>query len=340
MFPSIRRALTPARRAALRAVAASGERASRMPVRISGLAAPAPGPGWLARVTAPTSWWTGASNSGRTLDILERTRRTANAVSMRKRARPMGRQIRRGRPARRTMPCPTARRSGRRRADARAGRATAPAPLSPRAWCRRGPRLATAGRRARLRRLRGCAAVRARLDMPVHRRKRSRLRACRPARGLCLAHDLAAGRRRGADARAGRAPPAPLSPRASRRGRRGPRAALQDGAGSILHPRSQAAGARPRWRGRAVIAAGSRAGRPDAKTGADGRIPDALTADYWPHPLTAAGRETVPAVVPPGATLADLVGDMLPGIELDASIDGRACRARPGRARGSARGRS
>ena len=32
----------------------------------------------------------------------------------------------------------------------------------------------------------------------------------------------------------------------------------------------------------------------------------------------------MPAVVPPGATLADLVGDMLPGIELDASIDGRA----------------
>ncbi|MCY4555624.1 MAG: MoaD/ThiS family protein, partial [Chloroflexi bacterium] len=50
-----------------------------------------------------------------------------------------------------------------------------------------------------------------------------------------------------------------------------------------------------------------------------------ITADLWPHPLTAAGRETVPAVVPPGATLADLVGDMLPGdIELDATIDGRA----------------
>ena len=39
----------------------------------------------------------------------------------------------------------------------------------------------------------------------------------------------------------------------------------------------------------------------------------AVTADIWPHPLTAAGRETCPAVVPPGATLADLIAGTLPG---------------------------
>ena len=35
----------------------------------------------------------------------------------------------------------------------------------------------------------------------------------------------------------------------------------------------------------------------------------AVITDYWPHPLTAEGRETRPAVVPPGTTLADLVAD-------------------------------
>ena len=49
-----------------------------------------------------------------------------------------------------------------------------------------------------------------------------------------------------------------------------------------------------------------------------------VTADIWPHPLTAEGRETRPAVVAPETTLADLIGDMLPaGVELDAAIDGR-----------------
>ena len=90
-----------------------------------------------------------------------------------------------------------------------------------------------------------------------------------------------------------------------------------------------------------------------APSGPDGPAPPScseavgqtiITADYWPHPLTAAGRETVPALVPPGATLADLIGDMLPGasalmrrakgarinsgsaagVQLDAAIDGRA----------------
>ncbi len=70
--------------------------------------------------------------------------------------------------------------------------------------------------------------------------------------------------------------------------------------------------------------AGARAHGPDSGPGAtplQGPGNARITADYWPHPLTAAGRETVP----PGATLADLIGDMLPGdIELDATIDGRA----------------
>ena len=37
-----------------------------------------------------------------------------------------------------------------------------------------------------------------------------------------------------------------------------------------------------------------------------------ITADIWPHPLTAEGRETHPAVVPPGATLFDLIADAFP----------------------------
>jgi len=42
-------------------------------------------------------------------------------------------------------------------------------------------------------------------------------------------------------------------------------------------------------------------------------IGSAVTTDIWPHPLTAEGRETRPAVVPPGATLADLIAETLPG---------------------------
>ena len=38
-----------------------------------------------------------------------------------------------------------------------------------------------------------------------------------------------------------------------------------------------------------------------------------VTTDLWPHPLTGAGRETHPAVVPAGATLAELVDLALPG---------------------------
>ena len=54
-----------------------------------------------------------------------------------------------------------------------------------------------------------------------------------------------------------------------------------------------------------------------------------ITTDMWPHPLTAEGRETHPAVVPPGATLADLVADALPlrclsaSALMEAYIDGR-----------------
>ena len=38
-----------------------------------------------------------------------------------------------------------------------------------------------------------------------------------------------------------------------------------------------------------------------------------IITDLWPHGLTAEGRETRPAVVPPGATLADLIADVPPG---------------------------
>ena len=41
--------------------------------------------------------------------------------------------------------------------------------------------------------------------------------------------------------------------------------------------------------------------------------PALVTTDIWPHPLTAFGRETRPAIVPPDATLADLIAETLPG---------------------------
>ena len=97
------------------------------------------------------------------------------------------------------------------------------------------------------------------------------------------------------------------------------------GAESLCFPSSagrslRSLGSAPAARG-AVAPSGPGGPAPPSSSEAVGRT---ITTDLWPHPLTAAGRETVPAVVPPGATLADLVGDMLPGIELDASIDGRA----------------
>ena len=45
-----------------------------------------------------------------------------------------------------------------------------------------------------------------------------------------------------------------------------------------------------------------------------------ITTDLWPHPLTAEGRATRPVVVPPDATLADVVADA-PNVEV--AIDGR-----------------
>ena len=54
-----------------------------------------------------------------------------------------------------------------------------------------------------------------------------------------------------------------------------------------------------------------------------------ITTDIWPHPLTAEGRETRPAVVLPGATLADVVASALPlrylsaDAPIIAAVDGR-----------------
>ena len=49
-----------------------------------------------------------------------------------------------------------------------------------------------------------------------------------------------------------------------------------------------------------------------------------ITTDIWPHPLTAEGRETQPAVVPPGASLADVVASVLPGAAALKQRSGRA----------------
>ena len=49
-----------------------------------------------------------------------------------------------------------------------------------------------------------------------------------------------------------------------------------------------------------------------------------ITTDLWPHPLTAEGRETRPAVVPPDATLADLIADVFPGASALKQRSGRA----------------
>ena len=49
-----------------------------------------------------------------------------------------------------------------------------------------------------------------------------------------------------------------------------------------------------------------------------------ITTDIWPHPLTAEGRETCPAVVAPETTLADLVESVLPGAAALKQRSGRA----------------
>ena len=55
-----------------------------------------------------------------------------------------------------------------------------------------------------------------------------------------------------------------------------------------------------------------------------------LTADVWRHPLTAEGRETVPVVVPAGATLADVVREAVPAARpgsIAVALDGRVIAA-------------
>ncbi len=52
--------------------------------------------------------------------------------------------------------------------------------------------------------------------------------------------------------------------------------------------------------------------------------PALVTTDLWPHPLTAEGRETRAAVMPPGATLADLIADVFPGASALKQRSGRA----------------
>ena len=52
--------------------------------------------------------------------------------------------------------------------------------------------------------------------------------------------------------------------------------------------------------------------------------PALVTTDLWPHPLTADGRETRPAVVPPDASLADLINSVLPGAAALKQRSGRA----------------
>lgn len=47
-----------------------------------------------------------------------------------------------------------------------------------------------------------------------------------------------------------------------------------------------------------------------------------VTADLWPHPLTAQGRETRVVAVAPGATLADLVRDHAPGAGAVVALNG------------------
>ncbi|MCY4548112.1 MAG: host specificity factor TipJ family phage tail protein [Defluviicoccus sp.] len=53
--------------------------------------------------------------------------------------------------------------------------------------------------------------------------------------------------------------------------------------------------------------------------------PRSLTADLWPHPLTSEGRRIETGIVPPGATLADLVARHRAelGPEIAAAVDGR-----------------
>ncbi|MDE0389877.1 MAG: hypothetical protein OXI75_14355, partial [Rhodospirillales bacterium] len=53
-------------------------------------------------------------------------------------------------------------------------------------------------------------------------------------------------------------------------------------------------------------------------------VAQGVLLDTWPHPLTADGRETQPAVVPPDATLADLIAETLPGACISMSGAGRA----------------
>ena len=54
-------------------------------------------------------------------------------------------------------------------------------------------------------------------------------------------------------------------------------------------------------------------------------LPGRLTADVWPHPLTAAGRETRRLAAAPGATLAGLIAVQWPGApeRIVAAVDGR-----------------
>ena len=70
-------------------------------------------------------------------------------------------------------------------------------------------------------------------------------------------------------------------------------------------------------------------GRPKSPPSSSKAIGPTVTADLWPHPLTAEGREAHPVAVPAGATLTDLVAQEWPialkqrSGSAEISIDGR-----------------